>query len=156
MTFQDLTAAIGAAFGTEIAVVDETCAFAVGGADEGAPCVEVMLQGVPERDLVLFSADLGEVPPDGDARLYRTLLGANHFFAQTAGATLSLDAAANRLRLQKYEHPDELANDIEKTLSSFLDAALNWAKTIADYRAGGSGEEGRDKRVPPAFGVMQV
>ena len=163
MTFKDLTAAISALFGIEIETVEETCAFAVGGED-GAPPVEVMLQGVPERDLVLFSADLGEVPPDGDARLYRTLLGANHLFVQTAGSTLSLDTVSNHLRLQKYEHPDELANDIEKTMSSFLDTALNWAKVIADYRASdlsrsGANDEDAQGQVPPAFdtlGMMTV
>lgn len=142
MTFQDLTASIGKTFGFDIETVDDTCAFAVGG-DDGASSIELMLQSIPERDLILFSADLGEVPPEADARFFKALLGANHFFTKTAGATLSLDTRSNSIRLQKYEHPDELANDIEATMNSFTDTALNWAKAIADYRAAAaSGEAG--------------
>ena len=101
---------------------------------------------------MLLSADLGELPPFGGETLFRTMLEANNLFAGTAGATLALDAAAGRFRLQKYESPDEFANDVEGELESFIETALVWSRAIADYRPA-DGEAG----TPPGdFGLIHV
>lgn len=102
---------------------------------------------------MLLSADIGEMPPEGGAKLMRTMMEANNLFSGTAGATLALDGASGRFRLQKYESPDELANDAEPKLVSFIETALVWSRSIADFKpsvddAGKEGDGG--------FGMIQV
>lgn len=53
--------------------------------------------------MLLATADLGEVPPESREALYKTLLEANDLFAGTLGATLSLNPANGRVRLQRFD-----------------------------------------------------
>ena len=69
----------------------------------------------------------------------RTMLEANNLFEGTAGATLALDAATGRFRLQVYESPDELSNDAKAKIESFIETAIFWSRAIADFRP--TGEE---------------
>ena len=92
MCFEDIVAVLGRAFGFELKVVQGTTVFEVASEDGGTK-VQILVQDVRERNLVLMWADLGEPPPDGGERLYRTILEANNLFEGTAGATLALDAA---------------------------------------------------------------
>ena len=138
MSFEDIVSVLGRAFGLELKVVQDTTVFEVESEDGGTK-VRVVIQDVSERTLVLMSADLGEPPPEGGERLYRTMLEANNLFEGTAGATLALDAATGRFRLQKYESPDELANDAEAKVVSFMEMALFWSRAIADFRPQGEG-----------------
>ena len=133
MCFEDIVAVLGRAFGLELKVVQDTTVFEVASEDGGTK-VQVLVQAVGERNLVLMSADLGEPPPDGRERLYRTMLEANNLFEGTAGATLALDAATGNLRLQKCESPDELSNDPKAKIESFVETALFWSRAIADFR----------------------
>ena len=151
MCFEDLVSVLGRAFGLELTVVQGTTVFEVASEDGGTK-VQVLVQDADEHRLLLMSADLGELPADGAERLFRTMLEANNLFSGTAGATLALDAASGRFRLQKYESPDELANDVEGKLVTFIETALLWSRAIADYRP--SAEE---PGTPSAgFHIMQV
>ena len=105
MSFEDIVSVLGRAFGLELKIVQDTTVFEVESEDGGTK-VRVVIQDVSEHTLVLMSADLGEPPPEGGERLYRTMLEANNLFEGTAGATLALDAATGRFRLQMYESPD--------------------------------------------------
>ena len=138
MSFEDVVTLLGHAFGLELKVVQDTTVFEVESEDGGSK-VQVLLQDVVERNLVLMSADLGESPSDGGERLLRTMLEANNLFEGTAGATLALDAATGRFRLQKCESPDEFSNDIKAIVESFIETALFWSRAIADFRP--TGEE---------------
>ena len=133
MYFEDIVKVLEHAFNLELKIVQDTTVFEVT-SEDGGTTVKVLVQDVSERRLVLMAADLGELPPDGGERLYRTMLEANNLFEGTAGATLALDAATRRFRLQKYELPEELANDAEATLVSFIETALFWSRAIADFR----------------------
>lgn len=133
VSFEDFVAVLGRAFGLELSVVRDTAVFEVAG-EGGDTKVKVLVQNLGERSLVLMSADLGEPPPDGGENLLRTMLEANNLFGGTAGATLALDAATGRFRLQKYESPDELANDARSKVESFIETALFWSRAIADFR----------------------
>ena len=150
MVFEDIVAVLERAFKLELSVVQDTTVFEVA-SEDGSTKVQVLLQSVSERKLVLLSADLGEPPPEGCEKLFRTMLEANNLFSGTAGATLALDQTAGRFRLQKYESPDELANDAEGKLVSFIETALVWSRSIADFRP--SNEEGDP---PGDFGAIQV
>ncbi len=133
MAFEDIVAGLGSAFGLELSVVQDTTVFEVASEDGGTK-VRVLVQDAGERNLVLMSADLGELPPDGGDRLCRAMLEANNLFEGTAGATLALDAATGRFRLQRYESPDELANDAVAKIETFVETALFWSRAIADFR----------------------
>ena len=150
MVFEDIVAVLERAFKLELNVVQDTTVFEVSSEDGGTK-VQILVQDVSERKLVLLSADLGEPPPERCEKLFRTMLEANNLFSGTAGATLALDQTSGRFRLQKYESPDELANDAEGKLVSFIETALVWSRSIADFRP--SNEEGDP---PGDFGAIQV
>lgn len=167
MVFKDVVAVVGRAFGKELAVVQDTTVFEVVG-EAGGPRVRILVQEEPERNVVLLSADLGDAPPEGRERLFQTMLEANNLFSGTAGATLALDAASGRARLQMLEPPDAIANDVEGRLVPFVETALAWARAIADFRptAAAAGEEEEDTDggagagdahlVDGGFGMMPV
>ena len=100
MSFEDIVAVLGQAFGMELKVVQDTTVFEVA-SDDGSAKVQILLQDAGERNLVLLSADLGEVPPEGRERLFQTMLEANNMFSGTVGSTLALDAASGSARLQE-------------------------------------------------------
>ena len=158
MVFEDIIAVIERMLKMELAVVQGTTVFEVAGEDGGQ--IRVLVQDESERHRVLLSADLGEPPPEGAEKLFRTMLEANNLFTGTAGATLALDAATGRFRLQKAELPDELANDLDGRLVSFIETALNWRRAIEDFRSAGDGDPdaGDDEVVAPGggFGMFQV
>lgn len=159
MVFEDIIAVVERTLKMKLAVVEGTTAFEVSGEEGGGP-VRVIVQDESEIHRVLLSADLGEPPPEGAETLFRTMLEANHLFTGTAGATLSLDAASGRFRLQKAELPDELANDVDGHLLSFIETALNWRRAIEDYRPAGAGaaDAGGGEGAQPGggFGVFPV
>lgn len=159
MAFKDIVAVIGQVLGTELAAVQDTTAFEVSG-ENGGPTVRVLVQDEAERNLVLLSADLGEPPPEGRERLFRTMLEANNLFSGTAGATLALDAASGGCRLQMFLAPDALANDVEGRLVPFVETALAWGRAIADFRpaAAAEAETAGEEEAAPAggFGMMPV
>ena len=138
MSFDDIVSVLSRAFGLELKVVQDTTVFEVD-SEDGSTKVQVVIHYVSERRLVLMSANLGEPPPEGGERLFRTMLESNNLFEGTVGATLALDAATGRFRLQRYESPDELSNDIKAIVESFIETALFWSRAIADFRP--TGEE---------------
>lgn len=133
MRFGDVIGTLERAFNLELKVVEDTTVFEVAGED-GGTTVKVLVQNADERKLVLISADLGELPPGGGEKLLRVMLEANNLFSGTAGATLALDAASGRVRLQKYVSHDDVAVDAEASIVSFIETALFWSRTIADFR----------------------
>ncbi len=138
MSFDDIVSVLSRAFGLELKVVQDTTVFEVD-SEDGSTKVQVVIHYVSERKLVLMSADLGEPPPEGGERLFRTMLEANNLFEGTVGATLALDAVTGRFRLQRYESPDEFSNDIKAIVESFIETALFWSRAISDFRP--TGEE---------------
>ena len=133
MVFRDIVAVLERTLGLELNVVQDATVFEVS-SEDGGTAVQIFVQDLGERRRVLMSADLGEPPPVGGEKIFRTMLEANNLFAGTAGATLALDAASGRFRLQKCEPSDELANDIKAEFESFIETALFWSRSIADYR----------------------
>lgn len=152
MTFEDIVAVLEHAFKLELKVVEDTTAFEVA-SEDGGTRVKVLIQYADERRMVLLSADIGEMPPEGGAKLMRAMMEANNLFSGTAGATLALDGASGRFRLQKYESPDELANDAEPKLVSFIETALVWSRSIADFKPS---VDDAEKAGDGGFGMIQV
>lgn len=104
------------------------------GAADGSSAT-VLLQGFDERGAVLMTADLGAPPPERLERLFRSLLEANDLFRDTGGATLSLDPATGRVRLQRFDSFDAIAEvGPARTLLALADYAANWADIVRDFR----------------------
>jgi hypothetical protein len=76
MVFEDIVAVLERAFKLELSVVHDTTVFEVASEDGGTK-VQVLVQNVDERKLVLLSADIGELPPEGCEILFRTMLEAD-------------------------------------------------------------------------------
>ena len=160
MSFGDIVAVLEQAFGMELKVVQDTTVFEIA-SDDGGTKVQILLQAPGERNLVLLSADLGEVPPEGREKLFQTMLEANNMFSGTVGSTLALDAASGSARLQRYVPGDDLANNVMGTLEPFIETALTWSRMIADYRPSDDspGEDTSDDWASHGqgnFHVMQV
>ncbi len=163
MSFEDIVAVLGQAFSLELKVVQDTTVFEVV-SDDGGTKVQILLQNTGERNLVLISADLGEVPPEGREKLFQTMLEANNMFSGTVGSTLALDAASGRVILQRYLPGDDLANNVMGALEPFIETALTWSRMITDYRPsvdspGTPAEkpfDGCDTHGPGNFHIMQV
>ena len=163
MSFEDIVTVLGQAFSLELKVVQDTTVFEVV-SDDGGTKVQILLQNTGERNLVLISADLGEVPPEGREKLFQTMLEANNMFSGTVGSTLALDAASGRARLQRYLPGDDLANNVMGALEPFIETALTWSRMITDYRPSvdSPGEpaekplDGCDTHGPGNFHIMQV
>ena len=133
MSFEDIVAVLGRNFGLELEIVHDATVFEVE-SDDGGTKVQVAIHYASERKLLLMSADLGEMPPEGREKLFQTVLEANNLFEGTAGATLALDRGTGRFRLQMYESPDALANDAKAKVETFIETALFWSRAIADFR----------------------
>lgn len=134
MTFKEYVATLGRELGVEIEAEGEACAFSLGSAEGDS--VEILMQGDDVRGVLLTSADLGEPPPEGRERLFQTLLEANDFFGDTAGATLSLSPRSGSVRLQRCDDMDALAGiGAAKALVAFADTAAAWKLLVADFRA---------------------
>ena len=121
----------------------------------------VAISSLPELDAVALTGDVGEPPPERLEGLYKTLLGANHFFGGTGGATISLDPDNGRIALCRALPLVTL--DGEKfyaEVERFVNTAETWAKVVSNYRdaAGEAPDEGTAEE-RPAFGTggfMQV
>ncbi len=134
MTFSDFIAALSEELSMEIEIANDACAVRVGGSDGAS--VTVLLQGFVERGAVLATADLGVPPPERLEPLFRSLLEANDLFRDTGGATLSLDPATGRVRLQRFDALDAVVEvGPSKALLAFVEVAAAWADIIRDFRA---------------------
>ena len=101
MSFKDFIGTLAKELGAEIEIENDLCAISLGAAEGDR--IDILLQGFDRRGVLLATADLGEAPPEGREALYQTLLEANDLFAGTLGATLSLNPANGRVRLQRFD-----------------------------------------------------
>ena len=120
----------------------------------------VVINHLPELDAVVLTGDIGEPPPERLEGLYRTLLGANHLFGGTAGATISLNPDTSRIALCLALPLATLDGDkFYAEVERFVNTAETWAKIVADYRTATDVASEIEEEAPPAFsgnGFMQV
>ncbi len=120
----------------------------------------VAISILPELDALVLTGDIGEPPPERLEGLYKTLLGANHLFGGTAGATISLDPDGGRIAICR-QMPlamldgDKLYAEVER----FVNTAETWSRVVADYRSALSEADEAADDEPQSFsgsGFMQV
>jgi len=103
----------------------------------------VTLMNLDEAGSLAFYGVVGLPPPEDDlSDLYHALLEANHSYAGTAGATLSINAETGDVELCKALplvalDPDSLFAELER----FVNTLEVWRKIVADYRAGAEAKE---------------
>jgi hypothetical protein len=151
MSFKDFIGTLAKELGAEIEIDNALCAISLGAAEGDR--IDILLQGFDRRGVLLATADLGEAPPEGREALYKTLLEANDLFAGTLGATLSLNPANGRVRLQRFDDMDALrAAGVRAAFTVFADTAAVWKRFVADFRGDG------DAPPPPDFpgGAIRV
>ncbi len=151
MSFKDFIGTLAKELGAEIEIENDLCAISLGAAEGDR--IDILLQGFDRRGVLLATADLGEAPPEGREALYKTLLEANDLFAGTLGATLSLNSANGRVRLQRFDDMDALrAAGVRAAFTVFADTAAVWKRFVADFRGDG------DAPPPPDFpgGAIRV
>ena len=151
MSFKDFIGTLAKELGAEIEIENDLCAISLGAAEGDR--IDILLQGFDRRGVLLATADLGEAPPEGREALYKTLLEANDLFAGTLGATLSLNPANGRVRLQRFDDMDALLTaGVRAAFTVFADTAAVWKRFVADFRGDG------DAPPPPDFpgGAIRV
>ena len=107
MTFREYVGTLERELGVEIQVEDDACAFSYGAKKNFK--IDILIHGSNEHGKLLTCADIGEPPPVGRERLFKTLLEANDFLGDTAGSTISLNPGNGRARLQRFDDMDALA-----------------------------------------------
>lgn len=128
MTFDELMAAAGRMLGVELVTYDGMTQLTI---DD----MEVFLSEIAALDSLALRGSLGEPPPQGLAPLYRAMLEANFCFAETAGATLSVNPENGELTLTRLVPLARLdAEGFLSILESFVNVLEAWRTLVADYR----------------------
>jgi len=132
MRFDELLKAFGEKLGGNMELTpDESGAVALD--IDGMP---LTILGLEEVGRVALVGVIGEPPPEEKMeRLYRAMLEANHNFAGTAGATLSINPDTGKVSLCRML-PLELM-DGEKFFSEtehFVNTLEMWRKLVEDFR----------------------
>ena len=152
MEAKELLTELGKRLGIELDASD-ACSFEADG-------LAISINHVVELDAIALMGDLGEPPPEKLEGLYKTLLGANHLFGGTGGATISLDPDSDRIALCRALPLVTLDGEtLYRELERFINTAETWAKIVADYRTAADAANEIKEDAPPAFtgnGFMQV
>ena len=97
MSFEDAIAALGEEFGVELSAEDGAAGFEVSSDGGDFEPVNFKLTYEPENEMLLVSADAGEVDLEsGDEPLLK-MLEANHMYSGTEGASFCLDGSRAKL-----------------------------------------------------------
>lgn len=98
MSFEDAIAALGAEFGVALSDDGGTASFELSSEGGDFDPVNITLTYEPEDEMLLVSADAGEVDLEsGDEPLLK-MLEANHMFAGTMGASFCVDDGLAKLQ----------------------------------------------------------
>ena len=128
MTFGKVIESLGERLGRDIEDAGGAAAVDIDG-------IVVVLQDAGE--LLLFRAEIGELPEDGKDALLASAMNANFLYQGTGGSTLALDPSTGRLVVQKYNWLERLDPEtVFDTLERFADTAAAWRRILADYRSG--------------------
>ena len=80
-------------------------------------------------------ADVGEPPPEGRERLFRTLLESTFMGEGAGGAAFAIDAKSGRVILQRIEASGVLdLIGFKAMLEKFVNVLEKWRKLVSDFR----------------------
>ena len=87
-------------------------------------------------------AEVGETPPEGRERLYRTLMESSLLGKATTGASFAIDSDSGRIFLQRFDALAAMTLDgFNAMLESFVNVLEEWRDIIAGFREPASGQE---------------
>ena len=98
MSFEDAIAALGAEFGVALSDESGTVSFEVAPEDGDFEPVNFTLTYEPDDEVMLVSADVGEVDLQGGDEALLKMLEANHMFSGTMGASFCIDDGHAKLQ----------------------------------------------------------
>ena len=125
MKFTRLVESLAEKLGIEI--TDEGGAAAV-----GIDGLTVLLHEADD-DLLLFHADLGEIPAGGRDVLAVAALQANFLYQGTGGATLAVNPGDGHLHLHRYDWLDRMdAERALSVLSRFTETVAAWSRIVVE------------------------
>lgn len=136
--------------------------------DEDYLCIEsrpdfiVNLDYFENDNAISCYATVGEVPAEGKNELYRSLLGGNYDWVETAGTTVSVDPAGQFVLVTASMSATDL--DLEKLLDSFdrlYQAAQKWQPVIdlfdsEEEDASGPNSNGHLSPFSSSSGIQEV
>ena len=130
MMFEDAMASLGDELGLPLEVEDGTAGFEAS-FDDGEEPVSIEISADGDEDFAVVSADLGELPSDDVEEFATRMLEANHLFAGTGGASLSVEGdhalLERRVRLEVLSR-GEGAN----VMYPFIASALSFRRELLD------------------------
>ena len=105
--------------------------------EEGNACIDVdeayviNLEYDPDEDTFLLYAWLGPVPEINTAEILRRLLGANYFWTENDGATLSVEEETNGIVLiDRIRCHDFDINLFERHMQRYMAVVERWLKIL--------------------------
>ena len=130
MEAAELITALGSNLGIELKLdADGACSF-------GADDMIITINHLEQLDALVLSGDLGEPPPERLEALYKAMLGANHLFAGTGGATLSRDPETGHFAICRALPCVTLdADSFYAQVERFVSTVEAWTKLVANFRA---------------------
>ena len=130
MAFEDAIASLGKELGIDLTVEDGVARFTAT-PESGSKQVSVSISEMDDGVSALLCADLGEMPSEGANELMLRMLEANHLFASTGGATLSVDDGS--VKLERYVGLVELQRgEGARVVAPFVEVAREWLGIVAD------------------------
>ena len=150
MTFESAIAALGDELGFDLPVEEGVARLEASGAEEDEDGIVVELSDMPDMGGMLLSSRVGDVAYVDDLR---SLLEANHAFAETAGGALSIEDGSvyfeQCLPLYLVERGEG-----ETAVKAFIASALEWRRRIDNM--GGDGDEAAAQPSPSALDGLTV
>jgi hypothetical protein len=119
----------------------------------------LLIESLPDAGQILLAASVAAIPEDGDARLalYRELLKGQFLFADTQGATLSIDENETFVCLQAAPYTAALTRENFPVLvENFLNAAETWHGRCIALGEAGERTSSAPAPVLPDAGFLRV
>ncbi len=137
MTFESAIAALGDELGFDLPVEEGVARLEASGAEEDGDGIVVELSDLPDMGGILLSSKVGDVAYVDDLR---SLLEANHAFAETAGGTLSIEDGV--VYFEQYLPLSLIGRgDGGTAVKAFVASALEWRSRIDDMGGDDTGVE---------------
>jgi len=127
--------------------------------DQGAVHVNfddtaLLIEHLADAEQILLAAPVADVPATGREDLYRTLLRGQYIFAETRGATLSIDAEESFVCLQMAPSLRALTREnFPLLVENFLNMADHWRARCLEAAEGEAGASGDAPAPDPAAGA---
>jgi len=122
---------LGRELGVPLVVEDGAASFEAQPGGEGGTTVDVTITAMDDGAFADMTADLGELPAEGAESLMLRMLEANHLFAGTGGASLSVEDG--RAKLERRVRLCDLGRgEGANVVLPFVATAGTWAELVAD------------------------